>query len=147
MNIYPALEEDLAEAINEDFYDSYKTWTLDNPNAKTSQKVCFKYRTKFKPYFQSRQWVRSWRSHLGKRATPEAIVDVINKKKLTQATLLGDKVREEFNLESREACMSYEPKCKSKRTHASELGQTVLVLGIGMGVLLASLLFRYMGKK
>ena len=29
-----------ADAIDKDFYDSYKTWTLDNQNASSSQKVC-----------------------------------------------------------------------------------------------------------
>ena len=38
--IYPGLEEELADAIDKDFYDSYKTWTLDNQNASSSQKVC-----------------------------------------------------------------------------------------------------------
>ena len=33
-------EEELAEAIDKDFYDSYKTWTLDNVHASSSQKVC-----------------------------------------------------------------------------------------------------------
>ena len=37
---YSGLEEDLAEAIDKDFYESYKTWTLDNQNASSSQKVC-----------------------------------------------------------------------------------------------------------
>ena len=38
--LYPGLEEELAEAIDKNFYDSYKTWTLDNPKAPTtSQKV------------------------------------------------------------------------------------------------------------
>ena len=40
MIVYPGLEEELAEAIDKDFYDSYKTWTLDNQNASSSQKVC-----------------------------------------------------------------------------------------------------------
>ena len=40
MIVYPGLEEELAEAIDKDFYDSYKTWTLDNENASFSQKVC-----------------------------------------------------------------------------------------------------------
>ena len=38
--LYPGLEEELAEAIDQDFYDSYKTWTLDNVHAPSSQKVC-----------------------------------------------------------------------------------------------------------
>ena len=33
MIVYPGLEEELAEAIDKDFYDSYKTWTLDNQKA------------------------------------------------------------------------------------------------------------------
>ena len=33
------MEEELAEAIDKDFYESYKTWTLDNQNASSSQKV------------------------------------------------------------------------------------------------------------
>ena len=40
MIVYPGLEEELAEAIDKDFYDSYKTWTLDNQNASSAQKVC-----------------------------------------------------------------------------------------------------------
>ena len=40
MIVYLGLEEELAEAIDKDFYDSYKTWTLDNQNASSSQKVC-----------------------------------------------------------------------------------------------------------
>ena len=39
MTVYPGLEEDLAEAIDKDFYDSYKNWTLNNRHAETSQKV------------------------------------------------------------------------------------------------------------
>ena len=33
------LEEDLAEAIDKNFYEFYKRWTLDNPTASSSQKV------------------------------------------------------------------------------------------------------------
>ena len=52
-------------------------------------------------YIQIRQWVRSWTAHLGNRATPEALVDVINrnKKKVNAAILLRDEVKREFNLE------------------------------------------------
>ena len=52
-------------------------------------------------HVQIRQWVRSWLSHLGDRATPEALVDVINrnKKKVNAAILLRDEVKREFNLE------------------------------------------------
>ena len=39
MNLCPGLEEDLAEAIDKNFYEFYKRWTLDNPNASSSQKV------------------------------------------------------------------------------------------------------------
>ena len=40
-------------------------------------------------------------SHLGDRATPETLVDVINKnkKKVNAAILLRDEVKREFNLE------------------------------------------------
>ena len=45
--------------------------------------------------------MRSWVSHLGDRATPEALVDVINKnkKKVNAAILLRDEVKREFNLQ------------------------------------------------
>ena len=45
--------------------------------------------------------MRSWISHLGDRATPEALVGVINrnKKKVNAAILLRDEVKREFNLE------------------------------------------------
>ena len=89
--------------------------------------------------------MRSWTAHLSDRATPEALVNVINKKKVNAAIRLRDEVKREFNLESREACMSYDPKCESNRTQSWDHGQTVLFLGIGM--VLASLLFRYVGKK
>ena len=62
------------------------------------KRFVFKTGTKFKTCIQIRQWVRSWRAHLGEGATPEAIVEVINKKKLKSATLLRDEVMKEFNL-------------------------------------------------
>ena len=76
--------------------------------------------------------MRSWTAHLSDRATPEALVNVINKKKINAAMRLRDELKREFNLESREACMSYDPKCESNRTQAWDHGQTVLFLGIGM---------------
>ena len=41
------LEEDLAEAIDKDFYESYKTWVSDNPTATTSKKVILKENRQF----------------------------------------------------------------------------------------------------
>ena len=43
----------------------------------------------------------SWISHLGDRANPAALVDVINKnkKKVNAAILLRDEVKREFNLQ------------------------------------------------
>ena len=45
--------------------------------------------------------MRSWISHLGDRANPAALVDVINKnkKKVNAAILLRDEVKREFNLQ------------------------------------------------
>ena len=45
-----------------------------------------------------RQWVESWKSHLGKKATPKALVDAIVNKKVGEANNLKDKVETEFNL-------------------------------------------------
>ena len=45
-----------------------------------------------------RQWVRSWKAHLGKEATPKALVDAIVKKKVGEANNLKDKIKTEFNL-------------------------------------------------
>ena len=48
---------------------------------------------------QVRYWVRSWQSHLGDRATPKALVDVIVRRKLGWgATKLKDKIKREFNI-------------------------------------------------
>ena len=72
-------------------------WTMSmHPPPK---RFVFRTRTKFKTCIQIRQWVRSWTAHLGDKATPEAFVDVINRKKqLKAATLLRDKVKKEFKL-------------------------------------------------
>ena len=36
---FSGLDEELANAIDKAFYDRYKTWKLDNPNASTRQQV------------------------------------------------------------------------------------------------------------
>ena len=46
MIVYRGLEEELAEAIDKAFYNSYKTWTLYNQNASSSQKVCVQNQNK-----------------------------------------------------------------------------------------------------
>ena len=33
------LDEELAEAVDKDFYENYKTWKTDHPNASTRQQV------------------------------------------------------------------------------------------------------------
>merc|ERR1711971_108810 len=63
------LDEELAEAIKKDFYESYNRWKTDHPNASTRKQI--------------RQWVESWNAHLGDRATPIALVDAVNRKRLT----------------------------------------------------------------
>ena len=42
--------------------------------------------------------MRSWKSHLGDRATPEALVGAICKKGLAGASRLRDDIKGEFNL-------------------------------------------------
>ena len=41
----------------------------------------------------------SWKAHLGDKATPKALVDIITKKELTQANNLRDQIKKEFKLE------------------------------------------------
>ena len=45
-----------------------------------------------------RQWVQSWKAHVGKDATPKALVDAIVKKKVEKANDLKDKIKTEFKL-------------------------------------------------
>ena len=47
---------------------------------------------------QVRNFARSLENHLGVRATPRTIVDVIKEKRLSQANYLKDKIKEEFDL-------------------------------------------------
>ena len=47
---------------------------------------------------QVRQWVNMWHSHLGVKATPKNLVEVITKK-VGGATMLKDKIKKEFQLE------------------------------------------------
>ena len=42
--------------------------------------------------------MKSWKSHLGRQATPKALVDAIVKKKVGQATSLKDKIKTEFDV-------------------------------------------------
>ena len=42
--------------------------------------------------------MRSWTAYVGDRATPEALIEVINRKKLKAATKLRDEVMKEFDL-------------------------------------------------
>ena len=48
---------------------------------------------------QVRQWVNMWQSHLGMKATPKALVEVITKKKVRGATKLKDHINKEFQLD------------------------------------------------
>ena len=41
MCLFTGLDEDLAEAIDETFFNTYVTWTQDNFNKSTTQKVLF----------------------------------------------------------------------------------------------------------
>ena len=41
------LEENLAIAIDKDFYESYRTWVADNPTATTSKKVILKEKRQY----------------------------------------------------------------------------------------------------
>ena len=43
------LDEDLAEAVDKAFYENYKTWKNDHPNASTGQQVNLHIRTIFYP--------------------------------------------------------------------------------------------------
>ena len=91
----------LAEAISDAFYESYVTWIRDN-HPSTTQKVGRLDVTKCTlNLIQVRQWVKSWQSHLGKRATPKDLVDVIikkNKMLKEKANNLKDEIQEKFNL-------------------------------------------------
>ena len=91
------LDEDLAEAVDKAFYENYKTWKNDHPNASTGQQVNLHIRKSFIPN-QIRQWVGSWKAHLGDRATPQVLVDVITRKGLSPATELKDQIQREFQL-------------------------------------------------
>ena len=94
------LDEDLAEAIDGRFFNSYVTWTNDNCNKSTTQKVSFlMYCNYVLSQIQVRQWVSYWHSHLGDRATPKALVDVIKTSKtLGRANKLKDDIVTQFNL-------------------------------------------------
>jgi len=78
------LDEELAEAVDPEFYRNYKNWKQDNPTASTRQQV--------------RHWVASWHAHLRDRATPGHLVNAITKKGLAEATQLRDQVIREFHL-------------------------------------------------
>ena len=45
MFLHAGLDEDLAEAIDEEFYNSYKTWKDDNLRDTINQKVYHAYNT------------------------------------------------------------------------------------------------------
>ena len=92
----------MAEAISKDFYNAYVTWTQDNHNAGTSKKVFLTSRQNILLCYcalQVRQWVNMWHSHLGMKATPKALVEVITKKKVRGATKLKDHINKEFQLD------------------------------------------------
>ena len=92
------MDENLAEAVDKAFYESYKTWKNDHPTASTRQQVNYppeQILTKN----QIRQWVSCWKAHLGDRATPQVLVDIITRKRLTEATHLKDQIKKEFELE------------------------------------------------
>ena len=42
--------------------------------------------------------MRSWKAHLGRQATPKALVEVITKKEVKEATSLKDQIKKEFGL-------------------------------------------------
>ena len=56
INVYPGVDEALAEAIDSKFYDAYKKWKRvkvhESPEVKV---VCFKRRAKFTGIFHLRQ--------------------------------------------------------------------------------------------
>ena len=91
------MDEDLADAVDNAFYEHYRTWKLDHPDASTNKQVNCPNEANFMTPNQIRQWVDSWYAHFGDRATPKALVGVITRKKLTQATELKDKI-ERFQL-------------------------------------------------
>ena len=98
------MDEDLAEAIDEEFYNSYKTWKDDHFQDTVNQKVIvnlclYNFDDIEKNHeIQVRHFARSLENHLGVRATPRTIVDAIQKKKLSQGNYLKDKIEEEFGL-------------------------------------------------
>ena len=95
------LDEDLAYAVDKSFYENYKRWKNDHPFASTGQQVNFPIETNVcLTQNQIRQWVGCWNAHLGDRATPQALVDLITKKGVTQATQLKDELKREFHLDS-----------------------------------------------
>ena len=96
------MDEDLAEAIDEEFYNFYKTWKDDHSQDTVNQKVIvfvfvFGENKKFHE-IQVRHFARSLENHLGVKATPRTIVDAILEKRLSQANYLKDKIKEEFGL-------------------------------------------------
>ena len=97
--VIEGLDEDLADAVDKSFYENYKTWKNDHPTASTRQQVNLTIRICLTPN-QIRQWVSSWNAHLGDQATPQALVDLITKKGVTQATQLKDELKREFHLDS-----------------------------------------------
>ena len=92
---FKGLDIELADAVSQDFCENYETWKKDNPSTSTRQQVNSE---QILIPNQIRQWVRSWSSHLGDRATPKDLVDVITRKGLSEATKLKDQIKSEFQL-------------------------------------------------
>ena len=46
------LDENLAEAVDKAFYEDYKTWKLDHPDASTRQRVNLPITTNVDPKFR-----------------------------------------------------------------------------------------------
>ena len=101
--ISKGLDEGLAEATNEDFYETYMTWVMDT-SPTMAQKVVLRYFDMCNlNLIQGRYWVRSWQAHLGNRATPRTLVDVIiqeNMKLKGRANNLKDQIQKKFNLDN-----------------------------------------------
>ena len=99
------MDEDLAEAIDEEFYNSYKMWKDDNRHETVNQRVGDhwwppkNYQLNTVQWFQIRDWLGKLESHLGDRATPRTIVDVIRDKKLSQANKLSDSIKAAYDLD------------------------------------------------
>ena len=74
---------ELAYALGNTFGEQFDSWQDTHQKASTNAKVEFFqiFELSVKDFFQVRHFVRTWESHFGESATPQAMIEALQKAK------------------------------------------------------------------